>query len=167
MIAGTAGLSIGAGAAAPALVLDTNVVLHWLLFRDARCAALAEAIAAGRVRWIASAALRAELQHVLARGIRGDWTVNAESILHSWDRWATMVEATDAAAPPSMRCTDKDDQKFIDLALQVRASALLSNDRAVLKLARRAGVHGLKILTVEAWQRQTPGPAAGSPPSRG
>jgi predicted nucleic acid-binding protein len=146
--------SIGARAAVPTLVLDTNVVLDWLLFRDARCAALAEAIRVGQVRWVASPAMRAELQHVLTRGLRGGWTVDAASILQEWDRWATMVVAGDGRAPASVRCTDADDQKFIDLALQVRAQALLSNDRAVLELRRRAATHGLRILSADAWQRQ-------------
>lgn len=144
--------SFGVRAAVPTLVLDTNVVLDWLLFRDVRCAALAAAISAGHVRWVASPEMRAELEHVLARGIRGDWTVDAAAILHSWDRWATMIDAGDEPAPPSMRCTDADDQKFIDLALQVRAQALLSSDRAVLRLARRATAHRLRIMTVESWQ---------------
>ncbi len=144
----------------PTLVLDTNVVLDWLLFRDARCGVLAEAIRVGQVRWVASPAMRAELQHVLARGIRGDWTIDAGSILYAWDRWATMVAAGDGPARPSLRCTDADDQKFIDLALQVRAQALLSSDRAVLKLRRRAATHGLRILTADAWQPQATGATA-------
>jgi len=35
------------------------------------------------------------------------------------------------------RCSDPDDQKFIDLAGAVRAQGLVSKDRAVLKLRRR------------------------------
>lgn len=146
--------SRGAWAAEPILVLDTNVVLDWLLFRDARCAVLVQAIRVGQVRWVASPAMRAELQHVLARGLRSGRAVDAASILQAWDRWATMVAAGDGPAPPSMRCTDADDQKFIDLALQVRAQALLSRDRALLKLRRRAATHGLRILSADAWQPQ-------------
>jgi hypothetical protein len=39
---------------------------------------------------------------------------------------------------------------FIDLALQL-GGALLSRDRAVLKLARRARALGLTIATPEVW----------------
>ena len=55
-----------------------------------------------------------------------------------------------------MRCTDADDQKFIDLALGARAVALLSADRAVLRLARRAAAFGLVITTVAGWRLDTP-----------
>jgi predicted nucleic acid-binding protein len=50
-----------------------------------------------------------------------------------------------------MRCTDTDDQKFIDLALAHGARWLLSRDRAVLKLGRRTRVLGLEVLTPEIW----------------
>jgi hypothetical protein len=46
---------------APCIVLDTNVVLDWLYFRDVRCAALADAVTEHRVRWIASAPMRDEI----------------------------------------------------------------------------------------------------------
>ena len=55
-----------------------------------------------------------------------------------------------------MRCTDADDQKFIDLALAARAVALLSADRAVLRLARRASAFGLVITTVAGWTMAAP-----------
>ena len=42
--------------------------------------------------------------------------------------------AGSAAALP--RCTDPDDQKFIELAVAAGALALVSKDRAVLKLSR-------------------------------
>ncbi len=134
------------------IVLDTNVVLDWLYFRDPRCAALAEAVTTGRVRWIASAAMRDEIEHVLERGGLGTrWPDGPASVGDGWQRWATMVDEAPPAAP-AMRCTDADDQKFIDLALATRAVALLSADRAVLRLARRASASGLAITTVSRWR---------------
>jgi hypothetical protein len=41
---------------------------------------------------------------------------------------------------------------FIDLALSQGARWLLSRDRALLKLARKAAVSGLLIQTPEAWR---------------
>lgn len=138
------------------LVLDTNVVLDWLYFRDPGCAKLGAAVMQGHVRWIASTAMRAELQHVLERGMRADRPVDVALILQIWDRHATMIEAGDTPSARALRCTDTSDQKFIDLAVQVRASALLSADRAVLKLARRAAAQGLQILQVGAWRAPEP-----------
>jgi len=141
----------------PCIVLDTNVVLDWLYFRDVRCAALADAVTARRVRWIASAAMRDEIEHVLDRGSLGSrWPEGPGSVRDGWQRWATMVEETPTVAPLGMRCTDADDQKFIDLALAARAVALLSGDRAVLRLARRASAWGLAITSVSVWRLAPP-----------
>ena len=137
----------------PCVVLDTNVVLDWLYFRDVRCAALDDAVTGGRVRWIASAPMRDEIEHVLARGrLGGRWPEGPASVQAGWQRWATMVDAPAAPSPLALRCSDGDDQKFIDLALATRAVALLSADHAVLKLARRARAHGLAITTVVGWR---------------
>ena len=138
---------------APRIVLDTNAVLDWLYFRDPRCAVLAEAVTTHRVRWIASASMRDEIEHVMTRGSLGDrWPDGAASVRDGWQRWATTVDAEAPASPAALRCTDVDDQKFIDLAIEGRAVALLSADRAVLRLARRAIAWGLVISTVERWR---------------
>ncbi len=129
-------------------MLDTNIVLAWLLFEDPGCERLDAAIVAARLRWVASAAMRDELVHVLGRGIANGRKRDARSVLERWERWAMIVEPSDRPSPRDLRCSDTDDQKFIDLALQVGASALVSRDRAVLKLARRAALHGLTIVTV-------------------
>lgn len=137
----------------PAIVLDSNAVLDWLYFRDPRCTALAEAMASGRVRWIASLAMRDEIERVLGRGSLGaKWPDGAASVRAGWQRWATTVAVDPPSAPAALHCSDADDQKFVDLAVAVRAVALLSADRAVLRLARRATAWGLAITTVERWR---------------
>lgn len=137
--------------AAPGLVLDTNVVLDWLVFRHPACGALEAALHAGRVRWLASAAMEDELAHVLQRGLGPRWPVAEADWRPHWQRWAVPVPA--AAAPLSLpRCTDPDDQKFIDLAVTAGARWLLSRDRAVLKLRRRLSAYGVAVLTPEAWR---------------
>ena len=137
----------------PRIVLDTNVVLDWLYFRDPQCAVLADAVATQRVRWIASTTMRDEIEHVLERGsLSARGPDGGSTVREGWQRWATMVEATPLVTPPGMRCTDSDDQKFIDLALATRAAALLSADRAVLRLAHRATAWGVAITTVAGWR---------------
>jgi uncharacterized protein len=54
---------------------------------------------------------------------------------------------------PALRCTDPDDQKFIDFALACGARWLVSRDKAVLKLRRRAlALHGLQIVHPDDWR---------------
>jgi len=135
----------------PTLVLDNNVVFDWLVFHDPSTLPLAAEIGAGRVHWIATVAMRDELEHVLARGRLDRWQPDLAAIRASWDSWASICDAPDLPAPPALRCSDRDDQKFIDLALHRRADALLSHDRAVLRLAGRARRVGLTISSPAAW----------------
>jgi predicted nucleic acid-binding protein len=132
-------------------VLDTNVVLDWLVFRNPHCAPLTQAIEDGHLRWLVTAAMRDELAHVLGRGVVDAWTPNHDQL---WESWRLLSESV---PPPlitgeasRLRCTDSDDQKFIDLALG-SAQWLISRDRAVLKLARRAQRLGVRVTTPERW----------------
>jgi putative PIN family toxin of toxin-antitoxin system len=138
----------------PALVLDTNVVLDWLVFRDPMTAALTRAITTAQLEWVATAAMGAELEHVLTYSKNLANLVNVEAVMAEWSRWARTV----AAIPPGLaavpRCSDPDDQMFIDLALQTGARALLTRDRALLKLARKARPLGLQISTPRDWVRK-------------
>lgn len=136
-----------------ALVLDTNVVLDWLVFRDPSTRRLSEQLARGRACWVATAAMREELEHVLTREQIARWKPDLRAIASAWADFARLMDASPPPVAPALRCTDPDDQKFVDLALQVGADALLSRDRAVLKLAARARPLGLAITTVERWTR--------------
>jgi predicted nucleic acid-binding protein len=132
-------------------VLDTNVVLDWLVFRNAECSPLVRALEVGSLRWIATAAMRDELAHVLGRVDFSRWDPDQAAVWRAWNDWAILTpDPSPAAAHRQLRCTDRDDQKFIDLALH-SGGWLLSRDRAVLKLARRAAPHGLRIATPGRW----------------
>jgi predicted nucleic acid-binding protein len=49
-------------------------------------------------------------------------------------------------------CTDRDDQKFLEIARDADAGILVTKDKALLKLARRAARENLfRIMTPEAW----------------
>lgn len=139
----------------PIAVIDTQVLMDWLVFRDARIAPLVEAITGARLRWIATPAMHAELLHVLGRGVAASWAPDLTAINVAFERWRYLIGSP---APPAVRlvCRDPDDQMFIDLALAERARWLISRDRAVLALAKRARPHGVEILTPEAWLRTAP-----------
>jgi uncharacterized protein len=135
-------------------VIDTQAVLDWQYFGNGMCAAW-PLPGEGSWRWLATAAMREELSHVLARGFDSRWSTPAAHVLEFFDRHASLV-ATPALSAPlarTLRCTDPDDQKFIDLAVAAGARWLVSRDRAVLKLRRRAWASsGLQIVAPADWQ---------------
>jgi len=135
----------------PSVVLDTNVVLDWLLFGDPSVAPLAAAIEQRHVRWLATRSMREELSHVLERGLAAARGADPAAVLSGWDAHAANLPQ---ASPQALRCSDADDQKFVDLALGVRARWLVSRDRAVLRLARRAAPLGTLIVIPQRWQSQ-------------
>jgi putative PIN family toxin of toxin-antitoxin system len=118
------------------LVIDTNVVLDLLHFDDATARPLRLALEAGRVRCVVSDATLGELRRVLAYPEFGLAEARQAEL---FARYQTLtVAAAGAAAVPGLPlCSDPDDQKFIELAAAVQAQALVSKDRAVLKLRRR------------------------------
>ena len=61
-----------------------------------------------------------------------------------------MIEPVAAPGPP-LRCRDPDDQMFIDLALSARAQWLVTRDRALLVLARRARLRGVTVIRPVDW----------------
>lgn len=132
------------------MVLDTNVVLDWLLFRDPRVAALGAALECGRVRWVACRRMRDEFRHTLSRGSLGRWQPDSGRLLALFDRWAHL-SPDPAPAPRCLRCDDPDDQVFIDLALARGASWLLSHDKALLRLRRRIPAGGPLICRPADW----------------
>jgi putative PIN family toxin of toxin-antitoxin system len=136
----------------PAVVLDTNVVLDWFVFRNPDGQSLFHAIEQGTVRWLVTAPMREELLHVLGRGVAAAWKPDLATIQESWHKLSETVCAPQPVAHQlRLRCTDPDDQKFIDLAV-TQARWLVSRDRAVLKLARRAGPLGITVVPPKHWQ---------------
>ncbi len=136
---------------APWVVLDTNVVLDLWLFADTRSAPLRLALAAGRLTPLATAPMLAELADVLQRPFAAGWPVPPAVALAALQGSARLVDPPVPAGPPAPRCTDPDDQKFIDLAWHWPAAWLISRDRAVLRLARPALARGLRIVTPDRW----------------
>jgi uncharacterized protein len=129
----------------PVLVLDTNVTLDWLVFADPRVGPLARAVLQGQVVWLACPAMRHELACMVSHPRLAHWRRDATAVLGAFDALTRRCPDPPQAAQGALRCTDTDDQVFVDLALHQRATALLSFDRAVLKLARAAARRQLLI----------------------
>lgn len=127
------------------LVLDTNIVLDLFVFRDEAARSLHDDLAHGKVQWLASAPMRAELECVLSYrqiGARMEVAkVSSQQVLDAFDAHAVMVGA---AAPSRFTCRDADDQKFIDLAV-AHGARLLSKDKQVLALRRKLAALGVEV----------------------
>lgn len=133
------------------VVLDTNVVLDWLVFDDAAVRPIAAAIEAGRLRWLRSDAMAGELMRVLDYPAVQTRLADRDGVLARAERLAVRV-AEPVPAPPTLRCTDPDDQCFIDLALTHPGGWLISRDKALLALRQRALLRGVRVTTPLLWQ---------------
>ena len=141
----------------PSVVLDTHIVLDWLWFTDPRVAALALAVQASRLQWLATADMRDELERVLVRFEAKNSSISKkEQVLTLMDQYVSWIHQP----VPRWRftCTDPDDQKFIDLAVHAQARWLVSRDRAVLKLRTRALAQGCEFTTPEGVNWDSAGP---------
>ena len=123
--------------ASQTIVLDTNIVLDLFVFADPAMRPVRSALEGGALRWLATSAMRDELERVLAYAQivprLAFYRLTAPDVLAIFDRHSQQVNVP-AKAP--VTCKDPDDQKFIDLAVAHQAT-LLSKDRAVLALTKR------------------------------
>ncbi len=145
----------------PVAVLDTTVVLDWLVFRNVGVRSLVAAIAGGCVQWLGCPEMRTELAQVLAHARLAGPEFDAQRVLASFDRHCTMRERPRTLPPLRPRCRDASDQMFIDLALAEKARWLLTRDRDLLELARKVAPLGMLIELPEAWQLDAAGPWPG------
>ena len=126
------------------VVLDTNIVLDLLVFDDLAARPLKDQLEAGTLQWLATQAMRDELQRVLAYPQivprLAFYQTSAEQVLAQFDR---LAQRREAAPKARLTCSDPDDQKFIDLAVTCQAT-LLSKDRAILCMAKRLVSQGVR-----------------------
>jgi putative PIN family toxin of toxin-antitoxin system len=138
--------------AVPSVVLDTNVLLDWLVFRDASVAHLARSIERGAIRWIITAPMAAELRSALTRPELVRWQPDTACVEAALERWAVLLSAP--RLDPALhcpRCSDRSDQMFIDLAVGAAARWLVTRDRALLRLARTARPLAVAIVPPQRW----------------
>ena len=143
------------GTAAPRVVLDSNIWVDLLVFRDPHVEPIRAALASGAIAPVIRADCREELRRVLAYPQFARFAVDIEAALAEVDRLATLEPAPEPAEAGAIRlpkCRDTDDQKFIELAHFARAVLLVSKDKAVLKLkSRLRRTSGVDVLTPQAF----------------
>lgn len=144
----------------PDVVLDTNVALDWLVFREPAVQAVVHAIVSGSMRWLISPGMRAELLHMLSHRSLAHRAPDLGQATALLDAHATPVADPSARIRPAGPvCTDPDDQIFIDVALEYRARWLLTRDKALLRLNRKLSVRGVLVLRPVDWPAKMLPPA--------
>jgi uncharacterized protein len=141
-------------------VMDSQSVLDWLYFEDPRTQAWESWRLAGHWRWVAAPEMRDELAYVLGRGHLPAKGRSAAQVLDDMDSRVVWQALPILGEGQRLRCTDPDDQKFIDAAIGWQVRWLVSRDKAVLKVGRRAQrLCSLQILPPGHWAAQA-GPSS-------
>lgn len=138
-------------ASAKPIVIDTNVLLDLFVFHDPRWAELLAAIERGEVLALTHADCRDEYLAVLKYP---HLPLDEERRAQAAARFDALLQlvAPDAKHVRLPVCTDRDDQKFMELARDAGATVLISKDKALLKLNRKTSQAGLfRIMLPEAW----------------
>jgi putative PIN family toxin of toxin-antitoxin system len=135
------------------LVLDTNVCLDLFVFRDPRWKALLQALEDGSVEAYTREDCRNEWLAVLDYPHLPLAEPDKPAIRAEFDRLLRCLPLAEVNTFGLPLCTDRDDQKFLELALQCRAHVLVSKDKAVLKLARKTLRRGMfSIVAPQHWR---------------
>jgi len=122
------------------VVFDTNVLVSVLLYRDSALAYLPEAWTGRSVVPLRDQSVIDELSRILIELGARKFQLQAaqvEAIVARYVSLAEPVPAIPAIEGALPKCKDPDDQKFLELAQRGRADVLVTNDGALLGLARR------------------------------
>ena len=139
------------------LVLDTNVLLDLFVFHDPRWNGLLDALRSGAIQGVTREDCRQEWLHVLHYPHLPLDEQKRQAAMTEFDRLIQISEVGDAASRSATLpvCSDRDDQKFLELARDAQAAVLVTKDKALLKLARRTAKAGMfRILTPQAWLQE-------------
>ena len=121
----------------PIVVLDTNILLDVLVFDDSRAHPLRAALIAGELDVVATEKTLAEFLDVIGREQFSLSQEKQHEIMSQWRSWSRLIK-DDALDIAPWKCKDRDDQVFINLAYTLKPAMLISKDKMVLKIAKRA-----------------------------
>ena len=138
------------------LVLDTNVVIDWLVFDDPFMNPLRQGVRDARVSVLTHAYAITELKRVLAYPQLKLSIAQQQEIFSRYQDETTIAQMPNDYSPKHLmlpggfpRCRDRDDEPFLALAFHAKVDALASRDNAVFGLKTRAAKFGLTILNVQ------------------
>ena len=138
------------------IVLDTNVCLDLFVFGDPRWQLLLSALHDGTVEAVTRADCRMEWLIVIGYTHLQLDAAAQQRCSEQFDAVIRCLPITtcDDTTVRLPVCRDRDDQKFLELARDTGASALITKDKALLKLAGKTRRIGLfSILQPQDWQK--------------
>ncbi|WP_016832961.1 putative toxin-antitoxin system toxin component, PIN family [Herbaspirillum lusitanum] len=134
------------------IVLDTNVCLDLFVFRDPRWSLLLQAMRERRVEAVTREDCRMEWLVVLNYPHLPLKEEDKPAIRAEFDSLITCLPNAAVNTFGLPVCTDPDDQKFLELALQSEAGVLITKDKALLKLAKKTARKNMfAIMTPQGW----------------
>jgi len=146
----TPGLALRASGQAVAnemvIVLDSNVWIDILVFDDPASRPIRAALERGELDVVIDPPCLVELERVLDYPQFVRFAVDKHQALAQTAKWTRHVapaaetlaqQLAERPRPVLPRCSDRDDQKFLELAAASGAAWLVTKDKALLKLHRR------------------------------
>ena len=143
------------------LIFDTNVVLDWLVFDDPLFVEFTNVVQAGSVNLLTHAAALDELRRVLNYPALKFGATRQEQVYATYQSLCHEAVVPDGFTARNLLtpigfpiCRDRDDQLFLALALHTKANALVSRDKAVLSMRKKASKFGVTILDVKQMREE-------------
>jgi uncharacterized protein len=137
-------------------ILDTNVVIDWLVFNDPYMTPLRDQAASGAITILTHELAIAEFIRVLAYPELRLGQERQSDALRRYSQQTSTAEVPDGFARAQWQlpknfpsCRDRDDDLFLALAHHTRATALVTRDKALLKMRKRMRKLGMTILDVQ------------------
>jgi putative PIN family toxin of toxin-antitoxin system len=137
-------------------VFDTNIVIDWLVFNDDYLRRLRERITLNDITVFRNELALAELTRVLGyEALRLAPTrqieVRSQYLAQTIDAQMPQGFGSNSLLLPDRfpKCRDRDDDVFLALAFHSRATALITRDKALLKLKKRTPRFDVVVLNVQ------------------
>lgn len=118
------------------VVIDTNVCLDLFVFKDPRWTLILSGLKDGSIIAVTREDCRNEWLAVLHYSHLPVNNENREQIILEFDASISCIKPL-AKLHHLPRCTDKDDQKFLEIARDAEVHTLITKDKALLKLAKK------------------------------
>jgi putative PIN family toxin of toxin-antitoxin system len=136
-------------------VLDTNVVIDWLVFDHPYLEPFRELVSAGQVRVLRHPMVAAEFARVLAYPALKLGVERRTNLLERYRDQTFEVKILEPFALDDWKlpagfpsCRDRDDDLFLAFAYHARAAALVTRDKVLLKMRKKVRKFGVVILDV-------------------